>query len=150
MAQPFLKLPPPKSTGRELYTAQLASEIWQRGRARGLRPEDLVATLTDFTAESIAQAYRDFLPIYPDEVIISGGGSKNPTLMARLREKLAPAKVRLSDELGLPVESKEAIAFAILAYETAHGRPGNLPAATGATPLCRSRRYFPGEGNADD
>jgi N-acetylmuramic acid 6-phosphate etherase len=133
MAQPFLKLPPPKSTGRELYHAQLASEIWQRGLAHGLSPEDLVATLTDFTAESIVQAYRDFLPIYPDEVIISGGGSKNPTLMGKLREKLAPAEVHLSDDLGLPVESKEAIAFAILAYETAHGRPGNLPAATGAT-----------------
>ncbi len=133
MAQPFLKLPPPKSTGRELYTAQLAAEIWQRSRSAGLRPEDIIATITDFTAESIAQAYRDFLPIYPDEVIVSGGGGQNPTLMARLREKLAPARVRLSDELGLPVEAKEAIAFAILAYETAHGRPGNLPAATGAT-----------------
>jgi len=133
MAQPFLKLPPPKSTGRELYTAQLASEIWQRNRARGLRPEDIVATFTEFTAESIAQAYRDFLPIYPEEVIISGGGGQNPTLMARLREKLAPAVVYLSDDFGLPVEAKEAIAFAIMAYETAHGRPGNLPAATGAT-----------------
>jgi N-acetylmuramic acid 6-phosphate etherase len=146
MAQPFLKLPPPKSTGRELYHAQLASEIWQRGLVRGLRPEDLVATLTDFTAESIARAYRDFLPIYPDEAIISGGGGKNPTLMARLREKLAPASVRLSDELGLPIESKEAIAFAILAYETAHGRPGNLPAATGATHSVVLGDISPGRG----
>jgi anhydro-N-acetylmuramic acid kinase len=69
----------------------------------------------------------------PEEVIVSGGGANNQTLMTMLRAKLAPAIVRLSEEVGIPGDAKEALAFAILAYETWHGRPGNLPAATGAS-----------------
>ena len=68
----------------------------------------------------------------PDEVIVSGGGALNPTLMGMLRAALSPAHVITSDDLGLPAEAKEAVAFAVLAYETWHGRPGNLPGATGA------------------
>ncbi len=111
---------------------QFGARVWEQAQARGLADADVVATLTAFTARSIAQAYRDFLPRWPDEVIVSGGGARNPTLMAMLRTQLAPARVLLSDDVGLPVEAKEAIAFAVLAYETWHGRPGNLPAATGA------------------
>jgi anhydro-N-acetylmuramic acid kinase len=97
-----------------------------------LSDTDIIATLTAFTARSIAAAYREFLPQPPDEVIVSGGGAQNPTLMDMLRRELAPARVVTSGDLGLPVESKEAVAFAVLAYETWHGRPGNLPSATGA------------------
>jgi len=132
LADLYLRQPPPKTTGRERFGVQFGARVWDEAKARGLSDADVVATLTAFTAWSIAQAYRDFLPRWPDQVIVSGGGARNPTLMTMLREQLAPARVLLSDDVGMPVEAKEAIAFAVLAYETWHGRPGNLPAATGA------------------
>jgi anhydro-N-acetylmuramic acid kinase len=132
LAEPYLAKRPPKTTGRELFTADLAQQIWQRGLAAGLGGSDIAATATMFTAQSIAQAYRDFLPLPPIEVVVSGGGGLNRTLLKWLTEAVAPARVLLSDELGLSSEAKEAVAFAILAYESWHGRPGNLPAATGA------------------
>mgnify|MGYP000914696699 FL=1 len=132
LREPYLRQSPPKTTGRELFGAQFGARVWEQGIARGLTPEDIVATLTAFTAASIAQAYRDFLPTLPDEVIVSGGGARNPTLMALLRDHLPGIRVIPSDDVGLGVEAKEAVAFAVLAYETWHGRPGNLPAATGA------------------
>jgi anhydro-N-acetylmuramic acid kinase len=132
MDEPYLRLPPPKTTGRELFGVQLGAQVWERGKARSLSDADIVTTLTAYTARSIAQAYRDFLPGMPDEVIVSGGGALNPTLMGMLRDVLVPAHVLTSDDLGLPAEAKEAVAFAVLAYETWHGRPGNLPSATGA------------------
>ena len=132
MDEPYLRLPPPKTTGRELFGAQLGARVWERAKTRDLSDVDIVATLTAYTAHSIAQAYRDFLPGMPDEVIVSGGGALNPTLMGMLRDALLPAHILTSGDLGLPVEAKEAVAFAVLAYETWHGRPGNLPSATGA------------------
>ncbi|MBN2392897.1 MAG: N-acetylmuramic acid 6-phosphate etherase [Anaerolineae bacterium] len=132
LREPYLHQSPPKTTGRELFGAQFGARAWERGMARGLAPEDIVATLTAFTAASIAQAYRNFLPTMPDEVIVSGGGACNPTLMVMLRGQLPGIRVIPSDDVGLGVEAKEAVAFAVLAYETWHGRPGSLPAATGA------------------
>ena len=132
MAHPYLCLAPPKTTGREVFGAPFADQVWRRAEALGVRGEDVIATLTAFTAASIARAHRDFLPRQPDEVIVSGGGARNPVLMDHLRQMLAPARVRITDEVGLPGAAKEALAFAVLAYETYHGRPGNLPAATGA------------------
>ncbi|MEM7028796.1 MAG: anhydro-N-acetylmuramic acid kinase [Chloroflexota bacterium] len=132
LKHPYLKQNPPKSTGRELYSATYADKLWQEAQTYNLTAEDLMATLTAFTAQSIAKAYRDFLPHYPDEVIVSGGGAQNPTLISHLREYLKPAKLFTSDDFGIPSEAKEALAFAILAYETWHKRPGNLPSATGA------------------
>jgi N-acetylmuramic acid 6-phosphate etherase len=132
MAEPYLHLPAPKTTGRELFGVQFAAPAWERAKARGMGDHDIIAAFTAFTARSIGQAYRDFLPTLPDEVIVSGGGAYNPTLMAMLRAELAPARVYTTAEMGLPVEAKEAVAFAIMAYETWHGRPGNVPAATGA------------------
>jgi anhydro-N-acetylmuramic acid kinase len=132
MQEPYLKQAPPKTTGRELFGAQFGARVWEQAQARGIGDHDIIATFTAFTARSIAQAYRDFLPRWPDEVVVSGGGALNPTLTAMLRAELAPARVFPIDELGLSSEAKEAVAFAILAYETWHRRPGNLPAATGA------------------
>ena len=132
MAEPYLQQPPPKTTGRELFGAQYGEQIWRQALAAGLPAPDIIATVTAFTAHSIAQAYRDHLPHFPDEVIVSGGGAHNPTLMAMLQDLAAPAQVRTSDEYGLPSAAKEAIAFAVLAYETWHGRPSNLASATGA------------------
>jgi anhydro-N-acetylmuramic acid kinase len=132
LAQPYFQRKPPKSTGRELFNRAYAQAVWDRAAERSLSPTDVIATLTAFTAHSIAQAYRDFLPHPPAEVIVSGGGAANPTLMTMLQQALAPAILRLSDDLGVSSPAKEALAFAILAYETWHRRPGNLPAATGA------------------
>ncbi|TLN23910.1 N-acetylmuramic acid 6-phosphate etherase, partial [bacterium] len=132
MATPYLRQPPPKTTGRELFGQPLAEIVAARAALLGLSPQDLLATVTAFTAESIARAYADFLPSAPDEVIVSGGGALNPTLLDMLAQRLAPARVLTSDEVGLQVEAKEAVAFAVLAYESWHNRPGNLPEATGA------------------
>jgi anhydro-N-acetylmuramic acid kinase len=116
-----------------MFGAQFGEQVWRTAQARGLRDEDVVATLTMFTTFSIVQAYRDFLPAMPDEVIVSGGGARNGTLLRMLRQQLEPnSRVLLSDEVGIPSEAKEALAFALLAYETVHGRPSNLTAATGA------------------
>jgi anhydro-N-acetylmuramic acid kinase len=101
-----------------------------------------VATATSLTARSIAEAVRRFVTEKSDsrpkhafrEMILSGGGAKNGTLVGMLRKNLAPlgVQLRLSDELGLPSEAKEAVAFAVLAYETWNRRPSNVPSATGA------------------
>jgi anhydro-N-acetylmuramic acid kinase len=132
LAEPYLQRSPPKTTGRELFGAHYGEKVWLWSRAARLQDKDILATVTAFTAQSIAQAYWDHLPRFPDEVIVSGGGARNATLMAMLRARLPAAQVRTSDELGLPSAAKEAIAFAVLAYETWHGRPSNLAAATGA------------------
>ena len=146
MTMPYLNKRPPKTTGRELFTADFAQEIWQRGMAAGLRGADVVATVTMFTVQSIAQAYRDFLPLPLDEVVVSGGGCMNGTLLGWLAETVAPAKVMVSDELGLPSDAKEAIVFAMLAYESWYGRSGNLPAATGAKRAMVLGHLTPGRG----
>lgn len=133
MAEPFFRQPPPRSTGRELFGVQRAAEYWSQAVRRGLKPNDIIATLTALTVRSIEHAYRAFFPALPDEVIVSGGGGRNHTLMAMLAERLSPARVTTSEEYGLAMEAKEAVAFAVLAYETWHNRPGNIPAATGAS-----------------
>ena len=131
-AEPYFRLLPPKTTGRELFGGQYGARLWSEAQARGLSNEDYTATVTAFTARSIAAAYRGFMPEMPDEVIVSGGGAYNPTLLSMLVAEAAPAKVIVIDELGMPSDAKEAVAFAVLAYETWHNRPGNLPSATGA------------------
>lgn len=133
MADPYFSLPPPKSTGRERFGVQRAARYYDAAEARGLSAPDILATLTAFTAASIADSYRRYLPGLPDEALISGGGARNPALLEQLALRLAPCAVRLTDDVGLPTQAKESVAFALLAYETLHHRPGNLPAATGAS-----------------
>lgn len=130
--EPYYGLRPPKTTGRELFTHAYGEKLWQQAQEQGLSADDFIATLTALTARSIAGAYRACLPIFPQEIIVSGGGARNPALMRLLRDLLAPARLLTSDELGLPSEAKEAAAFAVLAYETWHNRPSTLPFATGA------------------
>ncbi|MCW1970560.1 MAG: anhydro-N-acetylmuramic acid kinase [Anaerolineae bacterium] len=136
MDHPFLAQAPPKTTGREMFGAHFGAEIWRTAQARHVSGRDIAATVTLLTAASIARAYAEFLPRLPDEVIVSGGGARNPTLMRMLGEQLRQyqphVQVLTSDELGINSDAKEAIAFAMLAYETLHQRPSNLPAATGA------------------
>lgn len=133
LQEPYFQIKPPRTTGRELFGAQRAARYWSQAVRQGLEPNDIVATLTMFTARSIEHAYRTYLPSLPDEIIVSGGGAKNKTLMKMLAERLEPIPVKTSDEFGLGIEAKEAVAFAVLAYETWHKRPGNLPSATGAS-----------------
>lgn len=133
LAEPYFHQKPPRTTGRELFGTQRAHEYWMQATAHGLSPNDFIATLTALTAYSIEHAYRTFLPAFPAEVIVSGGGARNSTLLLLLNERLTPARVTTSDEYGLGIEAKEAVAFAVLAYETWHDRPGNIPVATGAS-----------------
>jgi anhydro-N-acetylmuramic acid kinase len=133
LAEPYFQQKPPRTTRRELFGRQRAAEYWSQARRQGLGPNDIVATLTALTVRSIEHAYRTFLPAFPDEVIVSGGGAFNPTLMALMAKRLSPANVTTSAEYGLGIEAKEAVAFAVLAYETWHKRPGNIPSATGAS-----------------
>jgi anhydro-N-acetylmuramic acid kinase len=130
---------PPKTAGREEFGREFVREfLWLCGRCA--KP-DAVATATALTAKSIADAVRkltrqaDSARKQPfQEMILSGGGAKNATLVSMLTVELAPLglRLRLSDDFGLPSAAKEAVAFAVLAYETWHRRPSNVPSATGA------------------
>ena len=136
--------PPPKSTGRELFGAHLVDPLVDR-----LRPADLVATLTAFTAHSIVDQYRRFLPRPPDEVVLGGGGSRNPFLVGLLTQLLDPARVRLHEEFGVPSLGREAIYFALLGYETLHGRPNTIPGCTGAAHAVPLGKLVPGPNYRD-
>lgn len=133
MSHPYFFKKPPKSTGRETFGKDLLKNIL-KGRIASTVPEDLIATLTHLTARSIRDAYERFiLPEYAiDEVVLSGGGTKNRYLVDLLRELFKPVKVNLSDEYGIPPEAKEAMSFAVLANETLSGNPSNLTRVTGA------------------
>lgn len=131
LEHPFLRAPPPRSTGRELFGPAEACALVDAALAAGLRPEDAVATITALTAWSIAEAYERYCgPV--DEVILSGGGARNPALRAMIAAALPGAAVRPADELGLDADAKEAVAFAVLGYASLHGWPANLTGATGA------------------
>jgi anhydro-N-acetylmuramic acid kinase len=136
----FFRQRPPRTAGREEFGREYVARFLQLCRAAS-KP-DVVATATALTARSIADAVRRFvLPRFvghrkpgDHQIIVSGGGAKNLTLMSMLSNELAPLGISLhfSDEFGLPAEAKEAVAFALLAHETWHRRPSNVPSATGA------------------
>ncbi|WP_158059652.1 anhydro-N-acetylmuramic acid kinase [Halorussus halophilus] len=139
----YFRTTPPKSTGRERFGRAYAREFLERCRSRGLSDEDAVATATALTAESIADAYRRFLPRTPDEVILSGGGASNPALVAMLDDAV-DADVRTVDEYGVGADAKEAVAFALLAASALDGVPNNVPSATGASrPVVLGKRCPP-------
>ena len=125
---------PPKSTGRETFGAEFAGLILEKSRALGLAPGDIVATTTAVTARSIHEACVRF--VYPkvrvDDVVVSGGGTRNDTLVRMLKDTFAPVPVVMSDECGVNSMAKEAIAFAVLASEAVSGGRANVPGATGA------------------
>jgi anhydro-N-acetylmuramic acid kinase len=134
LAHPYLEKEPPKTTGREEFGAHFINEIYERGLALGLSPEDLIATVTAFTVESIAVSYERFIyPHFtPDEIVLGGGGAYNRTLFHWLQRRLAPLPVLCHEDFGISSDAKEAILFAVLANETIHGIPANIPAATGS------------------
>jgi anhydro-N-acetylmuramic acid kinase len=134
LGAPYFGSPPPKSTGPELFDARYVQTLIDRCRA--VRPnaktEDVVATATSLTARSIADAYRHFLPEPITEVLVSGGGARNPTLVRMIEDLIAPVAVRQFADEFFDGEAKEAVAFALLAYLHVTRRAGNVPRATGA------------------
>jgi len=134
MAHPYFGMEPPKSTGRELFGKAYAAEFLGKAKGRGLGHADIVATATAFTARSIAEGYRRF--VFPrcriDEVIVTGGGAHNGTLLAMLASMLPEQTVMNSQSLGFNDDAKEAVIFALLGNDFMYGIRNNLPSATGA------------------
>ena len=129
MDDPYLAMQPPKTTGREYYGAEYVGRLLSWGSYPLM---DVLATATAFTAETIAYSLRTFAPRMPARLIVSGGGSRNPTLLRFLRQALPEVTVQTQEDLGLDSDSKEAVAFAILANEALFGICNNAPSATGA------------------
>ena len=141
MNHPFLKMNPPKSTGREQFGEEFVSQLLKRYEKHS--KENILTTVTMFTASSIVHHYKEFiLPYYEiDEVILGGGGSYNDTLVEMIRYGLKDEKctIFIQEDIGYSSEAKEAIAFAILANETYHRNSSNVPSATGAKEICSFR-----------
>jgi anhydro-N-acetylmuramic acid kinase len=133
--EPYLRLEPPKTAGREQFGKAFAERLIGWAKKRRARAEDVLCTVTLFTSLSIADAFRRF--IFPrsrvHDLIVAGGGARNPLLIAQLATALPGLEIAPASAFGVPAEAKEAFAFAVLAYEAFHGRPNNLPSATGAT-----------------
>jgi len=131
---PYFQKPPPKSAGREEFGAEFLNRACARVERQRLRVDDAFHTITMLTPLTILDAMRRWVRprTRVDDVIVSGGGAHNPLVMSNLRAGLPGVNMVTSGELGLPEDAKEAFAFAVLAYETFHGRAANLPAATGA------------------
>jgi anhydro-N-acetylmuramic acid kinase len=134
MREPYLRKKPPKSTGRELFGAPYAQMLLAWGHHHHAGNADVVRTASVFTPLSIADAFRRFIipRVQIHELIVAGGGARNPLIMAQLAASLPGIDVLPASRFGVPVEAKEAFGFALLAYETYHGRPSNIPSATGA------------------
>ena len=138
LRNPYYMLKPPRTAGREQFGREYAAKFLSLCQWQGGRPQDALATATALTAETIAISYKKYVLRNMKgrgvDYIVSGGGARNATLMAMLEQRLAPLGCELasSETFGLPAEAKEAAAFALLAWQTWHHLPGNVPAATGA------------------
>ena len=132
MRDPYLSRRPPKTTGREHYGAAFVDGIFAAANERKLSDADILATVTDFTAQTIAAAIRDFCAVRPARLIVGGGGSRNGTLMADIAAALPDVCVLTNEDLGFDGDAKEAVAFAVLANEAIFARCSNAPGATGA------------------
>ena len=137
LTHPYYPQLPPKTTGRELFTAEMAHALRFEAEAAGASPVDFVATVTALTAASIADAYARFAPGPVAQVVIAGGGAHNPVLLAEIEKRLAlrlerAVEVCTHEALGIDADAKEALTFALLAYLCVLGLPGNVPACTGA------------------
>jgi anhydro-N-acetylmuramic acid kinase len=134
MKDAYLRLKPPKSTGREYFGRTYIGRLLKLALRFGASPDDLIRAATIFTALSVVDAIQRFVVprTKTQQLIVSGGGAHNPVIMAQLAAALAPIGVMPSSEFGVDPDAKEAYAFALLAYETWHRRSGNLPSATGA------------------
>lgn len=150
LSHPYFGIKPPKSTGREMFgrpvVERLVEAVAPEGDGEWL---DLLATLTELTARSIVDAYEKWLlPLGIDEVVVTGGGALNPTLMGRIRSLLDPIPLADCRRLGIGPTEKEALAFAVLAWAHVRGIPANAPAATGATGPRILGSFIPGRRGA--
>jgi anhydro-N-acetylmuramic acid kinase len=134
MRDPYLKQSPPKSTGREYYGHAYIQKLLALAKKHRATPNDLIRATTIFTALSVVDALHRFvLPKHKiHQLIVSGGGAQNPLIQEQLSAALAPIQLLPSTEFNVPTDAKESFAFALLAYETFHHRPSNIPSATGA------------------
>ena len=138
LSNPYFILKPPRTAGREQFGREYTARFLADCKRTSKQPEDALATATALTAETIARSYKSFVRAAMRgsqvDYIVSGGGASNKTLMAMLAERLEPlgCKLASSGDFGVPVEAKEAMAFALLAWQTWHRLPGNVPSATGA------------------
>ncbi len=148
LADRWYATPPPRTTGRERFSPELARHLLLHGRNRGLDDDSIVATVTALTAGSIADAIRRFAPAPPAELVLSGGGARNPWLVARIAALLPGVRVLELAELGVRGEEKEALAFAVMAHETWHGRPWSRPAFTGVRHPVILGSIVPGNNHA--
>lgn len=151
LQHPFFRHLPPKSTGREEFGHAYADARFDEGPARGISEPDLVATATALTAHSVAQALRAFAPnaLRPAEIRVSGGGARNPVMLDLLREALAPVPlVTLDEACGVSGDAKEALAFALFAYQAARGLFNHAPDATGANSPLVLGKIAPGRNFA--
>ena len=134
LADPYYAAPPPKSTGRERFGRAAAEMLLHGVREAGGSDDDALATATAYTAHSVATQLTRWLPPADDaDVVVSGGGAKNPTLMAMLRAAMHPRPVTTFTEVWFDGDAKEAASFAYLGWRTVQGRAGNVPSATGAS-----------------
>ena len=135
LSHPYIEETPPKTTGRETFGEGFGKEVVRRGMDLGLTPEDLVATVTAFTVESIVLNYEEFVFPYGkiDEVILGGGGAFNNTMVKLLKKRVHPIKISTHADYGIPPQAREALTWAVLGDETLCGTPSNLPHITGAT-----------------
>lgn len=132
MDDEFICRKPPKTTGREYYGPRFVERMTARAGELGVGERDLMATVTAFTAESIAYAVRHWLAAVPDKLIVGGGGSKNETILRKLAQLLPECAVMTNEALGYSSDAKEAVAFAVLANEALFAGANNVPTATGA------------------
>lgn len=135
---PYFLKHPPKSTGRELFNETFIPRTLLKER-----PENLMATLTYFTAHTIYESYKRFLPSYLSEIIVSGGGALNPVLMKLLKKLFAPVPVCTIEEFGIPVQAKEPAAFAFFALRALEGKINHAPSGTGARRACILGKIIP-------
>lgn len=147
LRHPYFRRRPPKSTGREEFGAPFIEQFLHAASDLRLSQHDQVATATALTAESMAQAYRNFVcPRGPlNEVLLTGGGSLNPVLRDQFAQALPEVKVRTLEEVGFEGQALEALAFAVLAYATLHGMPSNVVGATGARATIVLGKVVPGQ-----
>lgn len=150
MRHPFIKKHPPKSTGREVFGAKMVQKILEEGRSLNLSNNDLLATATAYTVSSVTENIHRFILEKGGlhEVIVGGGGVHNPVLMQGLSHSLAPLPVLSFEALGHDSRAIEAMTFAVLAYQSWHNRPANIPAVTGARHSVILGKIIPGGGVA--
>ncbi len=132
MQDPYLSKMPPKTTGREYYGEEYVKRLLQYGERENVSLTDCLTSATRFTAESIAQGIRRFSPEKPEVLVVGGGGSKNPVLLQFIQECLPECRVMTNEEIGYDSDSKEAVAFAVLANEALGSMANNVPGVTGA------------------